>query len=97
MSYTKPIGKALTFYECLQLLSKLKECNMLMQDPDDPNHVLVYRKANGNNPEGWYSENIFDTAQDLLNDAEGQKFLMQELTNKNITMEFKPANFRLFN
>lgn len=87
----KAIREPLTFYECLQLLSKMVECSMLMRDPNDKNRVLVYRAASGFNSEGWYSENIFDTAQDLFNDIEGQKFLMQELISNRVAMEFESS------
>lgn len=85
----KAIRESLTFYECLQLLSKMVECGMLMRDPNDKNRVLVYRAASGFNSEGWYSENIFDTAQDLFNDIEGQKFLMQELISNKVAMKIE--------
>lgn len=93
--YTKSIEESLTFYECLQLIDKLIENNILMQNPDDKNCVLVYRAAGKANPEGWYSENVFDTAQELLNDIEGQRFLRQKLIDKNITLEFKNYQDRI--
>ncbi len=92
MVYSKNTDEKLNFYECLQLLEKLIENDIISKDPNNENNVLVYRMAGEPkelNPEGWYTENIFDTAHDLVNDEEGQHFLMQELVNKNVVMEFE--------
>ena len=87
--YTKPIGVPLKMYECMQLLEKLVETDMIQQDPQRKDNLIIYFSESDTQPEGWYSQNIFDVAESLMNDFEGQKFLMKELAEKNIKMEFK--------
>lgn len=86
--YTKPIGVPLKMYECIQLLEKLVENDMIQQDPQRTDNLIIYFSESDTQPEGWYSQNIYEVAEDLMRDFEGQKFLMKELAEKNIKMEF---------
>lgn len=49
--------------------------------------LLIYRSAGKNAPEGWYTEDIDDVAQNLMKDRAGQKYLLTELKKKGITPE----------
>lgn len=66
----------LNFYNCLCLLGEFAKNNIISSDPKDKNRVLVYRSEGKNTPEGWYSENIHDVAQELLRNPTEQKFLL---------------------
>lgn len=90
MNYTKP-------YECKQLLDVFVDNDLIQRDPNNSDNVLVYRAGNSLNEEGWYSENIFEVAQDLLNDIDGQYFLRKELADRGIEIEFEGVTeFLLF-
>lgn len=87
--YSKCNEQPLIFIECLKLLEKLVQENLIPQDTNNPNNILVYRKAGANNPEGWYSENIHTAAQELLHDIKGQRYLLNVLSEKGISLERK--------
>lgn len=59
---------------------------LLKKDPTDPDksRILVYRAASEDCPEGWYSENVHDTARKLAEAANGQAFLLGELEKRGI-------------
>ena len=83
--------KQLNFYGSLKLLEACQDAGLLQADPNDPNSLLVYRDA-GNPPdefpEGWYSINAHTLAQELMNEPDGQKTLLDALKENGI--EFKP-------
>jgi hypothetical protein len=66
----------LNFYNCLCLLGELAKKDIITFDPKDKNRILVYRSEGKSTPEGWYSENIHDAAQELLRNPTDQKFLL---------------------
>ena len=82
----------LNFYNCLKLVEKAVENGILYKDKNNKDNILVYCSAgtvNGEEiPEGWRSLNAHTVAQDLLEDTEAQKLLINELNNKGI--EFVP-------
>lgn len=86
-------GERLTFYECIQLLDKLAECDILMRDPNNKNNLITFRSADELNPEGFYTQAVIDVAQELYEDIEGQKFLIDELKTKDADFEFTPNCF----
>ena len=89
--YIKSHSKELTFYEALQMLTQMKEQGLLQSDPNLKDNVLIYRAAGDNgDPEGWYSENIFSVAEDLLNDYESQQALWRVLEEHSFEPEFEP-------
>lgn len=88
--YTKSLKEPLIFYECLQLLDVLIKHNIVLRDPNNKNNVIIYRKAQGTNPEGWYSDNIHSVARELTHDIKGQKYLRKVLKTKGILLEFRP-------
>ena len=84
---TRQTGKGkLDFYNCLRLLDTLIRHRLLQKDPTDhcKSRILVYRAASEDCPEGWYSENVHDTARELAEDANGQAFLLGELEKRGI-------------
>lgn len=81
---------ALNFYNCLRLLSECIYREIIKRDPNNKNHILVYRNAGTINPEGWYSENVMDIAKELKEDRDGQAILIQALKEKNV--DFKISN-----
>ena len=66
----------LNFYNCLCLLGELAKKDIISFDPTDKNRLLIYRSEGKNTPEGWYSENIHDVAQELLRNSKEQKLLL---------------------
>ncbi len=77
----------MNFFNCLRLLHECVKAGLIQLYPEDNNYILVYREAGEQAPEGWYAENIYDVAGELVHDEEGQKFLIGELKEKEI--EFK--------
>ena len=69
----------LKFYECLELLKQLVEKDILKFDFDNPDNIIVYREAGSKYKEGWYSENIYNVAQELLNVGNSQQYLINIL------------------
>ena len=78
--------KQLDFFNCLRLLDTLIQHKLLKKDPTDcdQSRILVYRAASADCPEGWYSENVHDTARKLAEAANGQAFLLGELEKRRI-------------
>lgn len=66
------------YIEALDLLKKCVEKGLIKSEGEK---VFIYRNAGKNSPEGWYLEAIEDMAMELMNDEEGQNFLMKELKN----------------
>ena len=83
----------LTFYECIQLIDKLADCNIIQRDPNNANNVITYRSADELNPEGWYSQNVYEVAQELYENRDNQVFLLETLKEKGIDFEFTPNSF----
>ena len=72
------------FERCLKLLSDAVGIGLLQKDPNPsfPDNVLIYREQGNNpyeNPEGWYSENIFTAAAELVDDKEGQEYIRNSI------------------
>ena len=62
----------------------------IILEPKNSNLMLVYRYAGAKNPEGWYSEDILDVAQELYNDPKNYKEFRMALDRaKNETKEGK--------
>lgn len=83
----------LNFYGCMKLLEACIKAERIHIDPNNQNNILIYR-AVGNPPdkfpEGWYSENIHNTAKDLMEDIGGQKALLGVLKEENIEFKIRP-------
>ena len=83
----------LTFYECIQLIDKLADCNIIQRDSNNANNVITYRSADELNPEGWYLQNVLEVAQELYENRDNQVFLLETLEEKGIDFEFTPNSF----
>ncbi len=93
-TYTKDHSKRLKFYEILQLLTQMKEADLLHSDPENKNNILVYRAVGKNGkPEGWYSENIFSVAQELMDNYKSQQALWHVLEEHNFEPCFEEPCF----
>lgn len=92
-SYSKADNGPLTFWETVQMLETLVEAKLLSIDPNEPNNILIYRNAGEDNPEGWYSENIFSAASKLQQDIKSQEFLRNELKKAGVVLVFNPLPF----
>lgn len=73
-------------YNCMRLIDELANHGVIQRDPNRRDNVIVYYKGDTENPEGWYSENIWTAAEDLLLDGDSQRLLINEL---NQTYELK--------
>lgn len=69
------------YIDSLKLINLALENNILKQKEDN---ICVYRNATLNSKEGWYLTPKNDLAQELMNDEEGQKFLIKALKDINI-------------
>ena len=87
--YTKNMDEPLIYIECVQLLEKLVENGYIQKDPNNADNILVYHKAGAENPEGWYTENLMNTASDLMRDEKGQRVLREALAKDGIEMQFR--------
>ena len=72
------------FERCLSLVTEAVRLGLLQKDPNPDFHdnVLIYREQGNNpyeNPEGWYSENIFTAAAELVDDKEGQEYIRNSI------------------
>lgn len=92
-------NKELNFYGSLKLIEACEQAGILRTSPDDPNDILVYRME-GNppeeNPEGWYAVNAHTLAQELMNDLEGQKVLLDALEEKGVEFKTEPSYHKGF-
>lgn len=83
----------MTFYNTVRLLDTGLKAGVFQFDPKDKNRMLVYRTGNQETgaPEGWYSENIHEVAQELMNDENGIAVILKEYSNRGISFEAIPA------
>ena len=66
--------------QMVRLLGDMTEKGILQRDPEKDSNILVYRKAGPNgSPEGWYSDNIFDVARELVKNDQNRYSLMNTL------------------
>lgn len=76
-------------YNCLRLLQQCRKSGLIAGDPDRKDNLLIYMdNMPEGQPDGFYSRNIFDVAEDLLIDGDGQRFLVNELKAEGV--EFMP-------
>lgn len=87
--YRKPIDEPLLMYECIQLLDALAEKGIILRAPDNFNNIIVYRSADELNPEGWYSQNLMQAAEELTGDVESQRLLRETLEERGGDMVFE--------
>ena len=73
-----------TFLGTMYILEELFKKEILQKDPNNPNNMLIYRSAGTINPEGWYSENIIETATELFNNKEDLNYIISVAQDNNI-------------
>ena len=81
----------MTFFNCLHLLHECVKAGLLQRSEKDENCILVYREAGTELPEGWYAENVYNVARELVNDEPALDYLLNELQKKGV--EFKEEPF----
>jgi len=70
------------FLKKLHLIRFCIENEIIMQDPNNKDNIIVYYSAGTDNPEGWYSVNIFSAASDM--DADDVKYIIKALRDKGL-------------
>ena len=75
------------FMECVNLLSDCVNTNLVLKDPNIPENILIYRDKGTEFPGGWYSENIFTVARELMNDDKGVQTLTSALAHRKALLE----------
>ena len=89
--------KELNFYGSLKLIEACEQADVLQASPDDPNDILVYRMAGDDqHPEGWYAINAHTLAQELMNDTDGQRILLDALEEKGVEFKTEPSYHKGF-
>lgn len=70
-----------TLYMAYSILSKCVDLGLINRDSNDRSNILVYRTADSESgfKEGWYSQNIWDAAEELFQDAQGMDFLLEQI------------------
>lgn len=76
-----------TFLGTLYILEELFKKGILQKDPNNTNNMLIYRSAGTINPEGWYSENIIETATELFNNKEDLNYIISVAQDNNINTD----------
>lgn len=75
------------FIECVNLLKECVDIGIIMADKERPDNIITYCEGTETNPEGWYSENIFDVASELFRDKKGQEIVLNALNEKKERLE----------
>lgn len=92
-SFENKSAPDMNFYNCLLLISDCIKADLLTVNPEDPNEIFVYCLAGDeDHPEGWYRENIHEAARELMEDKDGQSFLLSALKEKT-GEDFEPHEF----
>lgn len=74
----REMGANCTLYEAYSILCRLVEMGEIHRDPNNRNNILVY-VSDGPEGDGFYSQNIFSAANDLMFDPEGIDFLLGKI------------------
>lgn len=83
------------FESLLWLLHFCVKNDILAADPDNRNHIIVYRDEGSESLEGWYSENAHDIAREMCADENmtGQRSLLQEIDKRGLKLNFTPEPY----
>lgn len=83
------------FIAYVKMLDALAEAELLSRDPNNHNNLLVYKEdvemEDGSVESGWFSENIFELAQELYNSEESMKELLSVVKEKGWTAMFSES------
>ena len=86
----------MNFYNCLRMIQVAVEKEILVQDPNNPDNILVAR-ADGEDSFYSSSENAFHVANELMLAPDGQEVIKKALLEKGVIFEEKPLPFNYFN
>lgn len=87
MNYKKKINKMHDrLSRSLWIIEHGIEIGALYKDPNNQNNIVVYRMADSENPEGWYSQNILNIASELSGNHREFNILCEEIN------KFKKGN-----
>lgn len=67
------------FIAYVNLLDALAEAGLVLRDSKNRNNLLVYRENSETKETGWFSENIFELAQELFDSEENKNNLFSVL------------------
>ncbi len=79
--------KSISIISAINLLARCLESGLILRDPNDTSHILVYRTSGTDMPEGWYSEDILRAATELSCSPEGISYLegmLRKVEEKNL-------------
>ncbi len=84
------------FIGLVNLLDAMCEEGLLQRNPDDRNSVLIYRSGVDADTyeasEGWFSQNVFDVAQEIMDDCRnGDKSFFEALAEQGYDVAFTEA------
>lgn len=79
----------LDFCDCARLLEECVDNELVMRDPNNKDNIVVYVNGDENNPEGWYSVDLFVAAWELHYNLKGQQAVIDALFQKT-GIRFKP-------
>lgn len=87
-------------YNCMRLIDELANQGIIQRDPERKDNVIIYFSGDDINPEGWYSQNIWTAAEDLLYDGDSQRLLINELNQtyelNHVEERFMQKDFHTF-
>lgn len=83
-----------TFLGMLYIVEALLNKGILRQDPENKDNMFIYRLADEENPEGWYSQNIHSAVSELFEDKFSTAFMIDVAKGNDIDTEslFRKAN-----
>lgn len=94
--YSREENENLNFYECIGLLDTLVDNGFIQRAPNNENNILIYRSGGYSNPEGLYSENLMEVAEELFHTPEDVNYLRNVLKENGIKLTFE-VNYLLDN
>lgn len=80
----KNVSYPLNYVACLRLLEACLDNGLALRDPKDRNRMIVFVEDD----EQMYSENIMTVAGKLVNDIDGQKYIVSLLEENHIRIDF---------
>ena len=87
MTDIKQIADDFNILCTVTLFNKLIEKSILSKDPNRPSNIIVYMRETDDHPEGWYSQNMFSAAEDLLADRSALEYVLKEANKNGIDLD----------
>jgi len=88
VDYEKTEVDKMTFIDAKILLKTAVDNKILIYACPEKTHIYMYHAANGNEPEGWYADNIDDVARSLMYDKEAQQLFVDKLKSVGVTVKW---------